>query len=70
MNASEKLKALGERNTDAKLAIGAALLVLDALPQIVAVVEAVEEALEQDHGDGPPTMEIGRTLAALDEALS
>jgi hypothetical protein len=43
--------------------------VMDVLPLFVAVVEAIEWALENDDGDGPPTMRVEDALAALEKAL-
>ena len=88
MSASEKLKALNDLTTyptgviarsDAVHIRGRTLL--DALPQIVAVVEAAEEWKESEEGfldgthDAPQAIEqaLGRlrtALSALDQALS
>jgi regulator of PEP synthase PpsR (kinase-PPPase family) len=70
MSASEKLKALVERGEkNVGLFDSGNSHVIAALPKLVAVVEAIEWALENDDGDGPPTMRVGDALAALEKAL-
>lgn len=79
MSVSEKMKWLGERNTDDDLTIGAALIVLDVLPQIMAVVKALEQqptlewlekATDAQNAELKRRAENSRAaLLALDEAL-
>ena len=65
MSASEKLKALG------KLRLAERVEILDALPQIVAVVEAAELHLDlHDPRSRQNTAPLTTALAALDEALT
>jgi hypothetical protein len=64
MSASEKLKALSQALDD----WGQEALV-DALPQIVAVVEAAEQVLDLETSFGDDVIQVDATLRALDGAL-
>ena len=69
MSAAAKLRALMEAR-DGYFDVGHSsdFSLVFALPQIVALVEAVEKTLRA--GEEPPSRALATNLAALDEALS
>ena len=76
MSASEKLKALETGRAERVEAVSAAYAdtwflnrALEALPQIVAVVEAAEDLLGPAPSPGYIREGLGAALAALEEAL-
>lgn len=77
MSAAEKLRTLADSATQpcSKEKLGAGLFLVDALPQIVAVVEAAEELRAAERmRDVQSLVQAGRmidaALAALEEALT